>query len=80
MDNIFNYYSRVNFDKNDLVDILQDIVKKYHFTKMKYYKIIETGYEDFNVYLETISNKYVVKIFQTLEQKITLSIMQKLLR
>ena len=61
MDNIFNYYTRVNFEKEDLEFILQNIISKYNLANMKEYHVIETGYEDFNVYLETIYNKYVIK-------------------
>ena len=63
MDNIFNYFTRVNFNESDLQHILEQIVIDYKFASIKEYKVIETGYEDFNVYLETIDNKYVVKFF-----------------
>lgn len=63
MDNLFNYFTRVNFNEDDLENILENICKDYNFKDIKEYKVIETGYEDFNVYLETTNNKYVVKFF-----------------
>jgi len=63
MDNLFNYFTRVNFNESDLQHILEQIVIDYKFANIKEYKVIETGYEDFNVYLETFDSKYVVKFF-----------------
>ena len=63
MNNLFDYFTRVKFEEKDLYDILEMITINYHFAKIKSYKVIETGYEDFNVYLETLNNKYVVKFF-----------------
>ena len=63
MNNLFDYFTRVKFDKKDLNDILNIIISDYKFAQIKSYKVIETGYEDFNVYLETLNNKYVVKFF-----------------
>ena len=58
MNNIFDYFTRVEFEKKELKDILEIIVSDYKFAQVKSYKVIETGYEDFNVYLETLNNKY----------------------
>ena len=63
MNNLFDYFTRVNFDEKALRGILEIIVSDYQFAMIKSYKVIETGYEDFNVYLETLNNKYVVKFF-----------------
>ena len=63
MENIFNYFTRVKFREEDLVKILNQIIEMYHFSSLKKYHIIETGYEDFNVYLETSHKKYVIKFF-----------------
>ena len=63
MNNLFDYFTRVNFGEGDLKNILDIIVSDYKFAEIKSYKVIETGYEDFNVYLETLNNKYVVKFF-----------------
>ena len=63
MNNLFDYFTRVKFDEKGLNDILNIIVSDYQFAPVKSYKVIETGYEDFNVYLETLNNKYVVKFF-----------------
>ena len=63
MNNLFDYFTRVKFEEKDLYDFLEMITINYHFAKIKSYKVIETGYEDFNVYLETLNNKYVVKFF-----------------
>jgi len=63
MDNLFNYFTRVNFNEDDLKSILEKIVIDYSLGDIKDYKVIETGYEDFNVYLETFDKKYVVKFF-----------------
>ena len=63
MDNLFNYFTRVNFNESDLGNILETICNDYKFTNIKEYKVIETGYEDFNVYLETSDKKLVVKFF-----------------
>lgn len=63
MNNLFDYFTRVKFNEVDLNDILNIIISDYKFAEIKSYKVIETGYEDFNVYLETLNNKYVVKFF-----------------
>lgn len=63
MNNLFDYFTRVKFNEVDLNDILNIIISDYKFAEIKTYKVIETGYEDFNVYLETLNNKYVVKFF-----------------
>ena len=63
MNNLFDYFTRVKFNEKDLNDILNIIISDYKFAEIKTYKVIETGYEDFNVYLETLNNKYVVKFF-----------------
>ena len=63
MENIFDYYTRVKFREKDLKNILIQIIKMYQFSSLNDYHIIETGYEDFNVYVETSHKKYVVKFF-----------------
>lgn len=63
MNNLFDYFTRVKFDEKDLRSVLETLVSDYQFAEIKSYKVIETGYEDFNVYLETLNNKYVVKFF-----------------
>lgn len=63
MDNLFNYFTRVDFVESDLKSILETICRDYKFGNVKEYKVIETGYEDFNVFLKTEDNKYVVKFF-----------------
>lgn len=63
MNNLFDYFTRVKFNESDLGNILEKIVSDYKFASIKTYHVIETGYEDFNVYLETLNNKYVVKFF-----------------
>ena len=63
MNNIFDYFTRVEFEEKELKDILEIIVSDYKFAQVKSYKVIETGYEDFNVYLETLNNKYIIKFF-----------------
>ena len=63
MSDLFDYFTRVKFEEKDLKNILDIIVSLYHFAKVKSYHVIETGYEDFNVYMETLNNKYVVKFF-----------------
>ena len=60
---LFDYFTRVNFNEEDLADILKAIIKEYHFASLKDYHVIETGYEDFNVHLKTLNNDYVVKFF-----------------
>ena len=61
--NLFDYFTRVKFDEPDLENILKKIISKYKFAPIKSYHVIETGYEDFNVFLETLNNKYVIKFF-----------------
>lgn len=61
--NLFNYFTRVDFEQSDLENILKQIQTNYSFANIKDYHVIETGYEDFNVYLETLNNKYVIKFF-----------------
>lgn len=63
MNNLFDYFTRVKFRQEDLKNVLDKIVEIYHFTEVKSYYVIETGYEDFNVYMETLNSKYVVKFF-----------------
>ncbi len=63
MTNLFDYFTRVKFNESDLETILEQIVFDYGFASIKNYQVIETGYEDFNVYLETLNNKYVIKFF-----------------
>ena len=63
MNNLFDYFTRVKFEEKDLNDILNIIIQDYKFAPVKSYEVIETGYEDFNVYLETQEKKYVVKFF-----------------
>ena len=63
MNNLFDYFTRVKFEEKDLNDILNIIIHDYKFAPVKSYEVIETGYEDFNVYLETQEKKYVVKFF-----------------
>lgn len=60
---LFDYFTRVNFNEEDLSDILKEIIKEYHFASLKDYNVIETGYEDFNVHLKTLNNDYVIKFF-----------------
>lgn len=67
MDNLFNYFTRVNFTENDLRDILEIIRSKYHFTQISSYKVIETGYEDFNVFDKDQINKYY-KIYEIVKE------------
>ena len=63
MNNLFDYFTRVKFNEEELKNILERIISDYKFASIKTYHVIETGYEDFNVYLETLNNKYVVKFF-----------------
>ena len=44
MEDIFNYYSRVNFSENEIEKVLNKIMEEYNFHPVKSYKIIETGY------------------------------------
>lgn len=62
-DNLFNYFTRVDFEQSDLEQIVRQIQIKYALANVKNYHVIETGYEDFNVYLETLNKKYVIKFF-----------------
>ena len=63
MSNLFDYFTRVKFNEEELKNILEIIISDYKFASIKTFHVIETGYEDFNVYLETLNNKYVVKFF-----------------
>ena len=60
---LFDYFTRVKFNEEDLSGILKEIIKEYHFASLKDYHVIETGYEDFNVHLKTLNNDYVIKFF-----------------
>ena len=62
-DNIFNYFTRVNFKKSDLLLICQKICTDYELGDLIKFNIIETGYEDFNVKMTTNKNNYVIKFF-----------------
>lgn len=63
MSNLFDYFTRVNFCEKDLLSICSKICKDYKLGSLISYNVIETGYEDFNVKIETNTNKYVVKFF-----------------
>ena len=60
---LFDYFSRVNLTKEDLPNICKQICKDYCLGDFVSYKLIETGYEDFNVVVRTNKHKYVVKFF-----------------
>jgi len=62
-ENIFNYFTRVNFKKSDLLLICQKICTDYELGDLINFNIIETGYEDFNVKIKTNKNNYVIKFF-----------------
>lgn len=59
-----NSYERIN-NINDIEFISKKICEDYAFGKFLSYELINIGYEDFNYILNTKSNKYVVKIFNT---------------
>lgn len=63
MEDLFDYYSRVDFTKDETTDVLNKIIDNYNFAKLKSYHVIETGYEDFNVYVETRNKEFVIKFF-----------------
>lgn len=63
MNDIFDYYSRVNFKEDETETILNKICIDYNLGALIDFKVIETGYEDFNVFIKTNKNKYVVKFF-----------------
>ena len=57
-------YDRIdNF--RDIDFISKNICKDYNFGNFLKSELIETGYEDFNYFLYTDDNKYVVKVFNT---------------
>lgn len=63
MENLFDYFTRVKFEDKDLKKILEEIISEYKFGSIQDYKVIETGYEDFNVYLQTRDHKFIIKFF-----------------
>lgn len=63
MSNLFDYFTRVKFEEADLGAILKKIALSYRLGAVKEYHVIETGYEDFNVYLKTTKKEYVIKFF-----------------
>ena len=60
---LFDYFTRVKFNEEEIIDVLKEVIKEYHFASLKDYHVIETGYEDFNVHLKTLNNDYVIKFF-----------------
>lgn len=57
------YSNRLPDIDNFEEEVCEDICDSYGFGKFKSYRVIETGYEDFNFILVTESGKYFVKIF-----------------
>lgn len=57
-----NFHNRINFD-GELSDLIDVIVDKYSLGAVRIYSIIEMGFEDFNIKLETTNGEYVIKIF-----------------
>ena len=57
-------YDRID-NVRDLDYISKNICKDYKFGDYKKSELIEIGYEDFNYFLYTNDNKYVVKVFNT---------------
>ena len=57
-------YDRIDGVK-DLDYISQCICRDYNFGTYKNSELIEIGFEDFNYFLYTEDNKYVVKVFNT---------------
>ena len=56
------FKKRINY-AGELEDISQQVCKDYKLGKLKANKLILQGYEDFNFIIETIKNKYFVKVF-----------------
>lgn len=57
-----NFHSRINYD-GDLSDLIDQIADEYSLGRVLSYSVIEMGFEDFNIKLETTNSKYVIKIF-----------------
>lgn len=60
MNKIFT--DRINY-RGDLTPVLQDVCKKYELGNLTSLKVIEIGYEDLNIKVETSNRKYLIKIF-----------------
>ena len=57
-----NFHSRINYD-GEISDLIDQIADEYSLGPVRSYSVIEMGFEDFNVKLETANGEYVVKIF-----------------
>lgn len=56
-----NIFERIN-NADNIKEILNEVCIFYKIGKYKGHKIVEVGYEDFNIILQTTINKYFVKI------------------
>ena len=56
------YQERLNY-QGDLKPILQKACVAYNVGNLVKFSLIETGYEDFNIKVETVTGNYLVKIF-----------------
>lgn len=56
------FQDRINY-KGDIKHLMDLVCEDYGIGKYKSHKVIELGYEDFNLILETTTSKYFVKTF-----------------
>jgi Ser/Thr protein kinase RdoA (MazF antagonist) len=57
-----NLHNRINFD-GKLSDLINEISDIYYLGKVNSFRVIEIGFEDFNIKLITTKGEYVIKIF-----------------
>lgn len=57
-----NFHNRINYD-GDLSDLVNQITDEYSLGSVFSFNIIEVGFEDFNIKLETSVGEYVIKVF-----------------
>lgn len=63
-----NFQKRINY-LDDLKPLLETIIKDYCFSSYVSHRVVEMGYEDFNVILEAIESKYFVKMFANFREE-----------
>jgi Ser/Thr protein kinase RdoA (MazF antagonist) len=65
MNNVHEFQKRINFS-GDIKPLLEEICANYKIGDFLDYKVIEVGYEDYNLIIVTGKGKYFAKIFASI--------------
>lgn len=63
MNNISKRYSDRIDTIDDIKTLIEEVLNIYQKTSLKEYKVLEIGYEDFNVIIKTNSDNFFLKVF-----------------